>query len=159
MGGENPLRVLGASECERGAGDGVGPTVTAAVDKLREGFGRLRGVLSEHCEPNGNGPCTLPLSCAGYGAIRDVLEMAGGAEKQLSEAAARAAQQGNMLAQLASATQGIASIESAQSLVTAIPELALLVCAAGAGVLLKVAKDGGVKVVARCGVPFHADQQ
>jgi transcriptional regulator with PAS, ATPase and Fis domain len=153
------LRVLQSPE----RSDAQGPAaahddVANAVEKLRERCARLHEVVETECEPGGHGPCTAPLPCAGYSAIQDLLDVVSTAEEHLIKAMERAVQDRNLMAQLAAATQGLASIESADSLVAAIPELALLVCPGAAAALLQVASDGSVKTIARCGAPFHAPQ-
>ncbi|HET7824292.1 MAG TPA: sigma 54-interacting transcriptional regulator [Anaeromyxobacter sp.] len=146
--------MLNASECDQRVRDGV----QAAVAGLRAAFDQMREVVAMRCETGGRGSCEGWAGCAGYAAMRDVLDLVAGTEQHLVTAAERAIEQGRLLGQLSLATQGIASMASAESLVAAIPELALLVCCASAAALLRVAKDGAVAVVSRCGARFEAPQ-
>ncbi len=138
------------------AREGVGTSSAAVADKLRETFARLREVVATHCAPEGRGACAAPLTCTGYAAIQDALDVVTASETQLLSLAERAVAEGDMIAQLVGAAQGVAAIEKPESLVSAIPDLALLVCHAGAAALLEVGGDGSVQVLSRCGAPFQA---
>jgi len=128
----------------------------AVVKDLQERRERLEAVVVEHCEGAGQGPCNARHGCAGYEAIDDVLATVSDAEEQLVLALQHSLIDRTRVGQLAAATQEIASIAELHDLLAAIPRLALVVCPATAAELLQFERQGGIRVLSRCGVAVQA---
>jgi sigma-54 dependent transcriptional regulator, acetoin dehydrogenase operon transcriptional activator AcoR len=137
----------------------VDASVAAAMEKLRNQRVHLREVFSTRCGPDGDRGCTTPASCLGDQAIGEILDTVATAEEQLMTALERAVCDRTMMARLAAATRDVAAIEASAEIIAAFPVLALAVCPCAAGALLEVRPDGSVRVLARAGGQFEAQQR